>query len=108
MSNTLVHLTDETFEEEVLNSDIPVLVDYWSESCGPCKAIAPVIDDMVDTYEGRLKVCKITVDDNPESMMKYNVTSIPTLIIFKNGDVEASKIGALTRSQLVSFIDASI
>ena len=108
MSNTLIHLTDETFEEEVLNSDLPVLVDYWSESCGPCKAIAPVIDDMVDTYEGRLKVCKIIIDENPDSVINYNVISVPTLLIFKNGKVEASRIGSMTRSQLMSFIDDNL
>ena len=108
MSDKIIHLSDDTFEEEVLNSDIPVLVDYWAEWCGPCKAIAPVLDDMVDTYEGRLKICKISVDENPESVQKFNVTSIPTLIIFKNGNAEASKTGALTRPQLASFIDDNI
>ena len=106
MSNTITHLTDETFEEEVLKSNIPVLVDYWAEWCGPCKMIAPILDSLIDEYAGKLKISKLNIDDNQKTPQKYNVRGIPTLMIFKNGNVEATKVGALSKSQLTAFIDS--
>ena len=106
MSNSISHLTDETFEEEVLKSNIPVLVDYWAEWCGPCKMIAPILDSLIDEYAGKLKISKLNIDDNQKTPQKYNVRGIPTLMIFKNGNVEATKVGALSKSQLTAFIDS--
>jgi len=106
MSNSITHLTDETFEEEVLKSNIPVLVDYWAEWCGPCKMIAPILDSLIDEYAGKLKISKLNIDDNQKTPQKYNVRGIPTLMIFKNGNVEATKVGALSKSQLTAFIDS--
>ena len=106
MSNSITHLTDETFEEEVLKSNIPVLVDYWAEWCGPCKMIAPILDSLIDEYAGKLKRSKLNIDDNQKTPQKYNVRGIPTLMIFKNGNVEATKVGALSKSQLTAFIDS--
>ena len=108
MSNSISHLTDETFEEEVLQSNIPVLVDYWAEWCGPCKMIAPILDSLTDEYEGKLKISKLNIDDNQKSPQKYGVRGIPTLMIFKNGNVEATKVGALSKSQLTAFIDSNL
>ena len=98
MSNSISHLTDETFEEEVLKSNIPVLVDYWAEWCGPCKMIAPILDSLTDEYAGKLKISKLNIDDNQKTPLKYSVRGIPTLMIFKNGNVEATKVGALSKS----------
>ena len=106
MSNSITHLTDETFEEEVLKSNIPVLVDYWAEWCGPCKMIAPILDSLTDEYAGKLKISKLNIDDNQKTPLKYSVRGIPTLMIFKNGNVEATKVGALSKSQLTAFIDS--
>tara|TARA_B110000014_G_C19730833_1_gene381637 strand:- start:40 stop:366 length:327 start_codon:yes stop_codon:yes gene_type:complete len=108
MSNSISHLTDETFEEEVLQSNIPVLVDYWAEWCGPCKMIAPILDSLTDEYEGKLKISKLNIDDNQKTPQKYGVRGIPTLMIFKNGNVEATKVGALSKSQLTAFIDSNL
>ncbi|MAS00236.1 MAG: thiol reductase thioredoxin [Nitrosomonadales bacterium] len=108
MSNNISHLTDETFEEEVLQSNIPVLVDYWAEWCGPCKMIAPILDSLTDEYEGKLKISKLNIDDNQKTPQKYGVRGIPTLMIFKNGNVEATKVGALSKSQLTAFIDSNL
>ena len=108
MSEHIVHVTDETFEPEVLKSDLPVLVDYWAEWCGPCKMIAPVLDEIAQTYAGKLKVCKLNIDENQETPPKYGVRGIPTLMLFKNGNVEATKVGALSKSQLAAFLDANI
>ncbi len=108
MSNSISHLTDETFEKEVLQSNIPVLVDYWADWCGPCKMIAPILDSLTDEYAGKLKISKLNIDDNQQVPQKYGVRGIPTLMIFKNGNVEATKVGALSKSQLTAFIDSNL
>ncbi len=108
MSNDIVYLTDDSFEQEVLQSDIPVLVDYWAEWCGPCKMIAPLLDDIIGDYAGKLKIAKLNIDDNSATPPKYGIRGIPTLMIFKDGDVEATKVGALSKSQLTAFIDSNL
>jgi thioredoxin 1 len=108
MSEQITHVTDETFEPEVLKSDVPVLVDYWAEWCGPCKAIAPILDEVAREYGGKLKIAKLNVDDNIEVPKKYNIRGIPTLMLFKNGNMEAMKIGALSKSQLTAFLESNI
>ena len=102
------HITDHSFEQEVLQSEKPVLVDYWAQWCGPCKVVAPILDEIAVEYQGKLKVAKLNVDDNPHTPPKYGVRGIPTLMIFKNGNAEATKVGALSKSQLTAFIDQSI
>ena len=104
MSDKIIHVTDGDFEEKVLNADGPVLIDYWAEWCGPCKMIAPVLDEIADEYEGRLKVCKVDVDANPDIPPKFGIRGIPTLIVFKGGNAEATKVGALSKTQLTDFI----
>jgi thioredoxin 1 len=108
MSQSIVHVTDTTFDNEVLQSNTPVLVDYWAEWCGPCKMIAPILDDMARDYAGKLKVAKLNIDDNQATPPKYGIRGIPTLMLFKNGNVEATKVGAMSKSQLAAFIDANI
>ncbi len=108
MSDNIVHVTDGSFEEEVLNSELPVLVDFWAEWCGPCKMIAPVLDEIAQEYAGKLKVCKLDVDANAETPQKFSVRGIPTLIVFKGGNAEATKVGALSKTQLGEFIDGAI
>lgn len=109
MSNDLIkHVTDATFEAEVLKAQGPVLVDYWAEWCGPCKMIAPVLDDIATTYDGKLTIAKLNIDDNQETPAKHGVRGIPTLMLFKNGEVAATKVGALSKSQLAAFLDANI
>ena len=108
MSDQIVKLTDDAFEAEVLQCSMPVLVDYWAEWCGPCKMIAPILDDIASEYAGRLKVAKINIDDNAGTAPKYGVRGIPTLMLFKDGHVEATKVGALNKSQLTAFIDQNI
>ena len=108
MSDTIVHVTDSSFETDVLQSDIPALVDFWAEWCGPCKMIAPILDEISAEYAGKIKVCKVDVDSNPETAAKFNVRGIPTLLVFKNGAVEATKVGALSKSQLIEFVDSQI
>jgi thioredoxin 1 len=108
MSELIQHVTDDTFEPEVLKSDLPVLVDYWAEWCGPCKAIAPILEEVAKQYSGKLKVAKIDVDANTEVPKKFNIRGIPTLMIFKNGNMEAMKVGALSKSQLTAFLDSNI
>jgi thioredoxin 1 len=108
MSENIVHVTDSSFEEEVLKSDMPVIVDYWAEWCGPCKAIANVLEEIAGEYQGKLVVAKIDVDDNQQTPQKYVVRGIPTLMIFKDGDVIGTKVGQLSKSQLTAFIDSTI
>ena len=108
MSEHIVHVTDASFEDDVINSKIPVLLDFWAAWCGPCKTIAPMLDELSKDYAGRIKICKIDVDDNPITPNKFNVRGIPTLIILKDGNVEATKVGALSKAQLIDFIDSSI
>ncbi len=108
MSNDIVYVTDDTFEQEVLQSEIPVLVDYWAEWCGPCKMIAPLLDEIVADYAGKLKIAKLNIDENSATPPKFGIRGIPTLMIFKDGDVEATKVGALSKSQLTAFIDSSL
>jgi thioredoxin 1 len=108
MAEHIHYVTDDTFEPEVLQSATPVLVDYWAEWCGPCKMIAPILDEVAKEYSGRLKVAKINIDENQGTPPKYGIRGIPTLMIFKNGAVEATKVGALSKSQLTAFIDSNI
>lgn len=108
MSDTIVHVTDASFDSEVINSNIPVLVDYWAEWCGPCKMIAPVLEELAAEYQGRLKVCKVDVDANKESAQKFGIRGIPTLMVFKDGQAEATKVGALSKSQLQEFVDGTL
>src|SRR5260221_9650925 len=105
MSENISNVSDESFEQEVLQSQTPVLVDYWAEWCGPCKMIAPILADIAEQYNGKLKVVKIDTDKNQAVPVKYGVRGIPTLMLFKNGTVEATKVGALSKSQLAAFID---
>jgi len=106
MSDAIVHTTDSSFESDVLQSDIPALVDFWAAWCGPCKMIAPLLDELSTEYAGRVKICKVDVDTSPETAAKFNVRGIPTLLVFKNGTVEATKVGALSKAQLVEFVDS--
>lgn len=108
MSDNIVHATDATFEDEVLKAAEPVLVDYWAEWCGPCKMISPILDEVSKDYAGRLKVVKLNIDENPETPPRYGIRGIPTLMLFKNGGVEATKVGALSKSQLAAFIDSNL
>jgi len=108
LSSDIVYVTDDTFDQEVLQSEIPVLVDYWAEWCGPCKMIAPILDEIVGDYAGKLKIAKLNIDENSATPPKFGIRGIPTLMIFKDGDVEATKVGALSKSQLTAFIDSSL
>ncbi len=108
VSDEILHLTDDNFEESVLKSEIPVLVDYWAEWCGPCKAIAPVLNEIAEEYAGKVKVAKLNVDDHKNTPAKYGIRGIPTLMLFRNGSVEATKVGALSKSQLTAFLDQNI
>lgn len=108
MSELIRNVSDATFEAEVLNSNEPVLVDYWAAWCGPCKMIAPLLDEASKQYEGRVKIAKLNVDENPDTAAKYGVRGIPTLMLFKNGQAVTTKVGALSKSQLASFLDESV
>lgn len=108
MSQGIVSVTDDTFETEVLKSTGPVLVDYWAEWCGPCKMIAPVLEEIAKEYGGRVKVAKLNIDENPATPPKYGIRGIPTLMLFKNGNVEATKVGAVSKSQLSAFLDGNL
>lgn len=108
MSEHIHYVTDASFKTDVLESPVPVLVDYWAEWCGPCKMIAPILDDVARDYNGRLKVAKLNIDENPRTPGEYGIRGIPTLILFKGGNVEATKVGALSKSQLTAFIDSNL
>jgi thioredoxin 1 len=108
MSTNISATTDDSFETDVVDSDLPVLVDFWAEWCGPCKAIAPLLTEMAQQYDGKLKIVKLDVDANPTTPPKFGVRGIPTLIIFKDGQVQATQVGMLNKSELASFIDEHI
>jgi len=108
MSEHIQYVSDATFDAEVLQSPLPVLVDYWAEWCGPCRMIAPILDEIAKEYAGRLSVAKLNVDENQQTPQKFGVRGIPTLMLFKNGNIEATKVGALSKSQLAAFIDSHI
>ncbi len=105
---SIVHLSDRTFEEDVLNNSLPVLVDYWAEWCGPCKSIAPILEEVAKEYSDKIIIAKLNIDENSETPPKYGIRGIPTLMLFKNGEVEATKVGALNKSQLTAFLDQNI
>ncbi|MAS82150.1 MAG: thiol reductase thioredoxin [Legionellales bacterium] len=107
MSESILHVTDSSFEDEVLKSELPVIIDFWAEWCGPCKMIAPILDQIADQYKGKLTVAKINIDDNQNTPATYGVRGIPTLILFKNGEAAATKVGAVSKSQLEAFIDTN-
>ena len=108
MSDSVLHVSDSEFNESVIKADGPVLVDYWAEWCGPCKMIAPLLDNIAEEYKGKLTVDKINIDDNPLTPQYYGVRGIPTLMLFKSGEVQATKVGALSKSELTKFIDNNI
>ena len=108
MNDNIGQAKDSNFQAEVLDSELPVLVDFWAEWCGPCKSIAPLVEAVAETYEGRVKVMKCNVDENPETPPKYGIRGIPTLILFKDGEIKSTKVGMLTQSQLIAFIDQNI
>ncbi len=108
MSSHIVYVSDASFEEEVLKASGPVLVDYWAEWCGPCKMIAPILDEIATEYTGKIKVAKLNIDENPQTPPRYGIRGIPTLMLFKDGNVEATKVGAVSKSQLTAFIDSNL
>lgn len=108
MSEHIHYVTDANFEAEVLQSATPVLVDYWAEWCGPCRMIAPILDEIAGEYAGRVKICKLNVDENQGTPPKYGIRGIPTLMLFHNGNVEATKVGAISKSQLTAFLDSNL
>lgn len=108
MSEKVVHVSDASFETDVLGADIPVLVDFWAAWCGPCKMIAPLLDQIAEELEGKVRICKVDVDSNPQTAAKFSVRGIPTLMLFKNGELEATKVGALSKSQLNDFITGNL
>ena len=108
MSEHIHHVTDDTFDAEVLQSPTPVLVDYWAEWCGPCKMIAPVLDEVAKEYTGKLKVAKLNIDENQATPPKYGIRGIPTLMLFKGGQLAATKVGAMSKAQMIAFIDQQL
>ena len=108
MNNSIIHVTDSSFEEDVLKSEAPVMVDYWAEWCGPCKMIAPILDEIAEEYTDSLTVAKINIDENPRTPQQYSVRGIPTLMIFKDGEPIGTKVGAVSKLQLSAFIDSII
>ena len=108
MSDAIVYVTDSSFDSEVLQSNTPVLVDYWAEWCGPCKMIGPILEEVAVSHAGRVKIAKVDVDDNREIAAKYGIRGIPTLMLFKNGELAAQKVGALSKAQLTAFVDSNV
>jgi len=108
MSDNIVHVSDTSFESDVLKSDKPVLVDYWAEWCGPCKMIAPILEEVSGEYDEKITIAKLDVDANQNTSMQYGIRGVPTLMLFKDGDVVATHVGALTKSQLTTFIDTNL
>jgi thioredoxin 1 len=108
MSDLITKLTDGSFEQEIRDSAVPVLVDYWAEWCGPCKMIAPILEEVAKDYQGKLRVAKLNIDENPQTPPKFGIRGIPTLMLFKGGEVEATKVGALSKSQLTAFLDSHL
>ena len=108
MGERIVHVTDSTFEDEVLKSETPVRVDYWAEWCAPCKMITPILEEISEQYAGKLTVAKMNIDENPKTPPKYGIRGIPTLMIFKEGNLAGTKVGALSKSQLMAFVDSTI
>jgi thioredoxin 1 len=108
VSDQIVYTSDANFDSDVLKSSVPVLVDYWAEWCGPCKMIAPILDEIAGDYQGKLKIAKVNVDENQQVTQKYGIRSIPTLMIFKDGNVQAQKVGAMSKSQLTAFIETNL
>ncbi|WWO98762.1 MAG: thioredoxin TrxA [Candidatus Dasytiphilus stammeri] len=104
MSDKIIYLSDDSFEEYILKIDVVTLVDFWAEWCGPCKVLAPILDEIADEYFGRLNVAKLNVDNNPNTAQKYGIRGIPTLLVFKNGEVLASKVGSLSKGQIKEFL----
>jgi len=108
LSESIVHVTDDTFEDVIIKAEGPVLVDYWADWCGPCKMIAPILEEIAAEYAGKVTIAKLNIDENPGTAPKYGIRGIPTLMIFKAGNVEATKVGAVSKSQLTAFIDSNI
>jgi thioredoxin 1 len=108
VSDNIIYVNDADFEAQVVNSDTPVLVDFWAEWCGPCKMIAPILDEVAGEYAGRIKIAKVNIDENPETPRQHGIRGIPTLMLFKDGKVEGTKVGAVSKSQLVDFIDSAL
>ena len=108
MSDAIVHVSDASFESDVVNADLPVLVDFWAAWCGPCKMIAPILDELAGEYEGKIKICKMDVDANKETPAKFGIRGIPTLMVFNGGNAEGTKVGALSKAQLKEFIDSVV
>ena len=108
MSDKIVHLSDNSFDTDVLKAEGPILVDFWAEWCGPCQMIAPILDEIATEYEGKLTIAKLNIDENPATAPKFGIRGIPTLLLFKNGAVAATKVGALSKTQLKEFLDANL
>lgn len=108
MNKNIIEVSDQSFEQDVLQSNMPVLVDFWAEWCGPCKMLSPILDEIANQYAGKLTIAKVNIDENPSTPQRYGVRGIPTLMLFKDGIIEATKVGALSKAQLAAFIDSSI